>query len=42
MSSIVYLAVATLCGTRALYQVHGGALPQQFFRRSRVLTAFLR
>ena len=39
---LAYLAVARLCGARVLYQVHGGALPQQFFARSRVLTAFLR
>ena len=39
---VVYLAVARLCGARALYQVHGGALPQLFFGRSRVLTGFLR
>lgn len=37
-----YLVVARLCGAKVLYQVHGGALPQQFFARSRVLTAFLR
>jgi len=39
---LAYLVVARLCGVRVLYQVHGGALPQQFFARSRVLTAFLR
>jgi glycosyltransferase involved in cell wall biosynthesis len=39
---LAYLVVAKLCGARVLYQVHGGALPQQFFARSRVLTAFLR
>jgi glycosyltransferase involved in cell wall biosynthesis len=39
---LAYLVVAKLCGARALYQVHGGALPQQFFARSRALTAFLR
>jgi glycosyltransferase involved in cell wall biosynthesis len=39
---LAYLLVARLCGTRVLYQVHGGALPQQFFARSRILTAFLR
>ena len=39
---LAYLAVAKLAFTRVLYQVHGGALPQEFFARSRVLTAFLR
>ena len=39
---LVYLAVAKLTFTRVVYQVHGGALPQEFFARSRVLTAFLR
>lgn len=39
---LAYLAMARLCGARALYQVHGGALPRQFCGRSRVLAAFLR
>jgi glycosyltransferase involved in cell wall biosynthesis len=39
---LAYLVVARLCGARVLYQLHGGALPLQFFARSRVLTAFLR
>jgi glycosyltransferase involved in cell wall biosynthesis len=39
---LAYLLVARLCGARVLYQVHGGALPQRFFPRSRILTAFLR
>src|SRR5262245_28252374 len=39
---LVYLVVARLCGARVLYQVHGGALPQQFFPRSRAVTAVLR
>jgi glycosyltransferase involved in cell wall biosynthesis len=39
---LAYLVIARLCGARVLYQVHGGALPQQFCGRSRVLTAFLR
>ncbi len=39
---VVYLLVAKLCGARVLYQVHGGALPQQFFRGNRFLTALLR
>lgn len=38
---LVYLIVARSCGARVLYQVHGGALPQQFFL-GRALTAFLR
>src|SRR5688572_24060619 len=38
---LVYLIVARSCGARVLYQVHGGVLPQQFFR-GRALTAFLR
>lgn len=38
---LAYLVVAKLCGARVLYQVHGGELPQQFFR-GRALTAFLR
>jgi glycosyltransferase involved in cell wall biosynthesis len=39
---LVYLLVAKACGARVLYQVHGGDLPQQFFRGSRLLTAWLR
>ena len=39
---LAYLIVAKLCGTRVLYQVHGGALPQEFFAHSRVLTNVLR
>jgi glycosyltransferase involved in cell wall biosynthesis len=39
---LAYLAVAKLLGARVLYQVHGGALPEDFFPRSRLLTAFLR
>ena len=39
---LAYLVIARLCGARVLYQVHGGALPQQFCGRSRVLTALLR
>ena len=38
---LAYLAVAKLCGARVVYQVHGGALPQQFLR-GRMLTAVLR
>jgi len=29
---LAYIAVAKLCGAKVLYQVHGGALPQKFFR----------
>jgi glycosyltransferase involved in cell wall biosynthesis len=39
---LAYLVVARLCGGRVLYQVHGGALPQQFFPRNRLLTAAAR
>ena len=39
---LAYLFVARLCGARVLYQVHGGALPQQFFPRGRAATAVLR
>lgn len=39
---LAYLIIAKMCGTRALLQVHGGALPQQFFGGNRALTAFLR
>ena len=39
---LAYLIVARLCGARVLYQVHGGALPQQFFPRGRAVTAVLR
>jgi len=34
--------VARLAGKKIIYQVHGGALPSDFFRRSRLLTAWLR
>lgn len=39
---LAYLVVARLCGARVLYQVHGGALPQQFFPWGRAVTAVLR
>ena len=39
---LAYMIVAKICGARVLYQVHGGALPQEFFRGSRALSAFLR
>jgi glycosyltransferase involved in cell wall biosynthesis len=39
---LAYLAVAKVLRARVLYQVHGGALPENFFARSKPLTAFLR
>jgi len=39
---LAYLAVAKCLGAHVVYQVHGGALPQEFFAGSRVLSAFLR
>jgi glycosyltransferase involved in cell wall biosynthesis len=39
---LVHLLVAKLCGARVVYQVHGGALPQRFFRGNRLLEALLR
>lgn len=39
---LAYLLVAKACGARVLYQVHGGALPQQFCNGSRLAAAFLR
>jgi glycosyltransferase involved in cell wall biosynthesis len=39
---LAYLFVAKLLRARVLYQVHGGLLPQQFFRNRRLPTAFLR
>jgi len=39
---LAYLVVAKICGRRVLYQVHGGALPHEFFPWSRALTAVLR
>jgi len=39
---LAYLLVAKLLRARVLYQVHGGALPRQFFAGNRVPTAFLR
>jgi len=37
---LAYLVVAKLCGARVVYQVHGGALPRDFFRNP-LLTALL-
>ena len=39
---VAYLLVAKLLRARVLYQVHGGALPQDFFAGKRLRTAFLR
>lgn len=39
---VAYLLVSRLCGVRVLYQVHGGAFPEQMFPGNPVLTAFLR
>jgi glycosyltransferase involved in cell wall biosynthesis len=39
---LAYLAVARLLRARVLYQVHGGALPQNFFAGRPRLTRFLR
>lgn len=36
-----FVVAAGLCGARVLYQIHGGALPHEFFRHSRVLTWLL-
>ncbi len=38
----VYLLVARLLGRKVVYQVHGGALPEDFFAGNRLLTALLR
>ena len=39
---ILFVMAARLCRTRVLFQVHGGALPQRFFRGNAVLNAWLR
>ena len=39
---LAYAIVAKLCGARLLYQVHGGPLPEEFCRRSRLFAAFVR
>jgi glycosyltransferase involved in cell wall biosynthesis len=39
---LTYLAVAKILHRKVLYQVHGGALPQEFFENSRALTSLLR
>ena len=39
---LLYVLAAKLCGARVLYQVHGGALPQEFTGGNRLLAVFLR
>lgn len=39
---LVYLVVAKALGCKVVYQIHGGALPGEFFPRSRLLTGLLR
>jgi glycosyltransferase involved in cell wall biosynthesis len=39
---IVYFFLAKLMGKKVIYQVHGGALPQQFFEGKPMRTALLR
>jgi glycosyltransferase involved in cell wall biosynthesis len=39
---LAYLAIAKILRRKIVYQVHGGALPQEFFASSGVLTALLR
>ena len=39
---LIYMVVARLSGARVIYQVHGGALPQQFARHNRLLSDLLR
>lgn len=39
---LVYLGVARLMGRKVVNQIHGGAMPQNFFLRSRSLTWVLR
>ena len=39
---LAYVAMAKLGGARVVYQVHGGALPENFFAGNRFLTSFLR
>lgn len=38
---LVYMVIARSLGTKIIYQIHGGALPQDFFRDSQVLTHLL-
>ncbi|MGE0030819.1 MAG: glycosyltransferase [Steroidobacteraceae bacterium] len=39
---LAYVLAARFCGARVVYQVHGGALPQQFFAGIRILDSVLR
>lgn len=39
---LVYLAIARLLRRKVIYQVHGGALPQQFFKGQPLRSALLR
>lgn len=39
---LVYLAVAKIAGSQVIYQVHGGSLPLEFCKGSRLLEALLR
>jgi glycosyltransferase involved in cell wall biosynthesis len=39
---LAYMIVAKTCGVRVLYQVHGGALPQEFFGGNPSLAGLLR
>lgn len=42
LRDVAYLVMAKLCGTRVVYQIDGGALPQQVFRGRRMLRSFMR
>lgn len=39
---LVYLLIARTLGKKIVYQVHGGALPQQFFENNRLMSILLR
>lgn len=39
---LVYLAIARALGKKIVYQIHGGALPQDFFENSRLMRILLR
>lgn len=39
---VIYLFIARAMGKKVVYQVHGGALPQNFFRGNRFLTNLLK
>lgn len=39
---LVYLIIARALGKKIVYQVHGGALPQDFFENSRLMSMLLR